>query len=254
MERPLPQQIYRHFKGNLYQVLTIAIHSETGEELVIYQALYGDYKVYARPLSMFTSPVDRLKYPDARQKMRFELVNPESLSDHVKEDTEALKRPEKHNTVILGSHDTLSGSKATGSPDISRSDNTESMDTVKSSFVVRPEKKQELNINIQREPEREPEKKASATDTDSYFMNKTIEDEADELNLDPNVVAFLDSDSAKARLQILEKIRPIVTDDMIDIMAMAIDVEVEPGDVYDRLADLRNCLDTIARFETERLR
>lgn len=250
MERPLPQQIYRHFKGNLYQVLTIAIHSETREELVIYQALYGDYKVYARPLSMFTSPVDRLKYPDARQKMRFELVDPERLSDHVKEDTEALKRPEKHNTVILGSHDTLSGSKATGSPDISRSDDTESMDTVKSSFVVRPEKKQELNINIQREPE----EKASASGTDSYFMNKTIEDEADELNLDPNVVAFLDSDSAKARLQILEKIRPIVTDDMIDIMAMAIDVEVEPGDVYDRLADLRNCLDTIARFETERLR
>ena len=136
------------------------------------------------------------------------------------------------------------------SPDISRSDDTGSMGTVKSSFVVRPEKKPELNINIQREPE----EKASASGTDSYYMNKTIEDEADELNLDPNVVAFLDSDSAKARLQILEKIRPIVTDDMIDIMAMAIDVEVEPGDVYDRLADLRNCLDTIARFETERLR
>ncbi len=250
MERPLPQQIYRHFKGNLYQVLTIAIHSETGEELVIYQALYGDYKVYARPLSMFTSPVDRLKYPDARQKMRFELVNPLSLSDQGKEDEESLKRPEKHDTVILGSHDTLSGSKATGLPDISRRDDTGSMDTVKSSFVVRPEKKQELNINIQKEPE----EKTSASGTDSYFMNKTIEDEADELNLDPNVVAFLDSDSAKARLQILEKIRPIVTDDMIDIMAMAIDVEVEPGDVYDRLADLRNCLDTIARFETERLR
>ncbi|WP_022754571.1 DUF1653 domain-containing protein [Butyrivibrio fibrisolvens] len=248
MERPLPQQIYRHFKGNLYQVLTIAIHSETGEELVIYQALYGDYKVYARPLSMFTSPVDRLKYPDARQKMRFELVDPLSLSDQGKEDAENLTRPETNNTKTFGLYDTKSGSKAAGSSYISGRDNAESIDTVKSSVVVRPEKKPELNIK------REPEEKASASGTDSYFMNKTIEDEADELNLDPNVVAFLDSDSAKARLQILEKIRPIVTDDMIDIMAMAIDVEVEPGDVYDRLADLRNCLDTIARFETERLR
>lgn len=195
MEKPIPQQIYRHFKGNLYQVLTIAVHSETKEELVIYQALYGDYKVYARPLSMFLSPVDRVKYPEAKQAMRFELVNPSS-------------------------------------PSCSKNEN------------------ENVNVGVLK-----PQKSAfeSATDKTDY-MNKTIEDEAKELNLDPNVVAFLDSDSAKDRIQILERIRPIVTDDMIDIMAMAIDVEVEPGDVYDRLSDLRNCLDTIARFETERLR
>ena len=67
-------KIYRHFKNKDYKVLHIAEHTETNELMVIYQALYGEYKIYARPYDMFASKVDRVKYPNVEQKYRFEEI------------------------------------------------------------------------------------------------------------------------------------------------------------------------------------
>lgn len=74
--------LVKHFKRDeakdagttnyLYVILAIAEHTETKEKLVVYRALYGDRKVYARPYDMFYSEVDREKYPDVKQTYRFE--------------------------------------------------------------------------------------------------------------------------------------------------------------------------------------
>ena len=73
--------IYKHFKGDYYLLEDIATHSENDEKYVIYRMLYGDNKLYIRPYDMFFSLVDKEKYPEVKQKYRFELQNIESVNN-----------------------------------------------------------------------------------------------------------------------------------------------------------------------------
>lgn len=163
---PKPQEIYKHFKGNLYQITAVAEHTETGEQLVVYQALYGDFRTYARPLAMFTGRVDREKYPDVQQEFRFELQGPEAARQ----------------------------------------------------------------------------------------KSETEQNQAEELNLDPLVLEFLDADEYSQRLNILSGLHHRITNDMITTMAIACDLEIDDGDVEERYEALKTCLMTLERYECNRLR
>ncbi len=181
---PKPYEIYKHFKGNLYQILTIAKDSEDGSLKVVYQALYGSYEVYVRDLSMFMSPVDRAKYPDVIQEYRFELVDVKKMN---------MDRKEPDEGVIA----------------------------------------------------------VSSAETES--VTPTIEADAADV-LDPMLLQFLDSDTYEEKLNILNALHPRVTQDMLNTIAAALDIEVADGEVEERYEQIKSCLLTFEKYECNRLR
>lgn len=218
---PKAHEIYKHFKGNLYQIVAIAEHSETGEQLVIYQALYGDFKIYARPLGMFTGLVDYEKYPDVTQRFRFELQGPESSRQ-----IEESDRPESEQP----------GAGQTQNPEV-KQPKAASI----SAAGTFPETWDKAKSTEQ--PEATPQ-------TGGITEPQTEE----ALNLDPLVLEFLDADSYEQRLNILAGLHHRITDDMITTMAIACDVEVEEGDTETRYESLKTCLLTLEKYECNRLR
>lgn len=104
-QTPVAGQIYKHFKGNLYKVLAVAVHTESEEKLVVYQSVDNPDRVFARPLEMFMSDIDRFRYPLIRAKYRFTLVSePEEETD------EPLKTKAAESETSQPSEDTLAAS------------------------------------------------------------------------------------------------------------------------------------------------
>lgn len=180
MRIPKSGEFYRHFKNKLYQIVAVAEHSESGEKLVIYQALYGDFKVYARPLEMFVSEVDHEKYPEVKQKYRFMKVELE--------------------------------------------------DTVKDAVA---------------EPAAKKEEKASKAE---------CEGDAEEGFIEPGFLEFLDEESWDQRYNILVSLRDKMTDSLVDSLAVVMDVVIPEGPLNKRYEQLKICLRTRQKYESQHLR
>ena len=160
--RELPQagKIYRHFKGTYYRIICIARDSETLEEMVVYENRDDSGKKFVRPLSMFMSEVDHEKYPECRQKYRFEEEG--------------------------GSSEVLS---------------EEDRDTVSE-----------------------------------------------------DLMAFLDAEGNEAKLDVLQRIRLRLNDDIINAIALSLDTEVREGSIAERYEEINEYLLTMIRYEGARLR
>ncbi|MDD6449943.1 MAG: DUF1653 domain-containing protein [Lachnospiraceae bacterium] len=213
---PKAGEFYLHFKKKLYQVLTIATHSETREQLVIYQALYGNYGVYARPYDMFISEVDHVKYPEVKEKYRFTFLTPKDLAELT---GDALQE------------------RSEGRSEEKPEENTE---------VNTEEKAEETS-------EEKPEEKAKVR---SEETEEGSDPSDESFGVDPLLLEFLDEENFGKKYKILEEMEEegSINDTLIDNMAASIDVVIPDGPVDDRFSHLKYAVSKRMQFETERFR
>lgn len=193
MRIPKTGEFYRHFKNKLYQIIAVAEHSEDGQKLVIYQALYGNFKIYARPLEMFVSEVDHEKYPEVTQKYRFERVE-------------------------------LSGNESTEGTLSVLNEESESVLTGQNAI----------------------EEMAPSCGAEEGY------DEG--LRPEPGLLEFLDESDWDMRYNILVSLRDKMTDKLVDDLAVALDVVIPDGPLDTRYEQLKICLRTRQKYESQHLR
>ncbi|HOO28738.1 MAG TPA: DUF1653 domain-containing protein [Lachnospiraceae bacterium] len=176
-EEPKEFQVYRHFRGTYYQVLSVATHTETGERLVVYRSLYEPAEIYARPLEMFMSEISYKLYPDAlNRRYRFELVTGDAKEPELRE---------------------------------------------KMSF-----------------------RQITRTEYEDY----------DESVIDPDLEKFLDEKSYEKKLDLLMYLRKKADDEMLNTIAMSLDLELTRTTTEEKYEEVFECLKTLGKYECNRLR
>ena len=189
---PRPGEFYRHFKNKQYQIVAVAEHSETGEQLVVYQALYGSFKTYVRPYEMFISEVDHVKYPEVEQKYRFEY----------------LEHPEEKTLKEMNEAEPLSADAA------------------------------QEGVTEAPEPEC-----ADAPEAEGQEIPEAA---------DPNLIRFMDADSFSDKFEVFTQLRSVMTDKLIDELAVVCDLVIPEGNLNDRYEQMKRCLQTRMKYERER--
>lgn len=218
---PRPGEFYRHFKDKLYQIVALAEHSETGETLVVYQALYGDFRTYARPLDMFTSEVDRQKYPDVTQKYRFEQVE-----------------------FVRG------GNTFTPQQTAPAEDSCLSPGVPSRSFAPLQEEPEEEDSDF----EHVSLKDDMIKPVDTSQSVDIREDEEESVPLNPSLLSFIEADTYEAKLEALHHMKGKVSQDDLGIIYVALDMKKVEGSVDAQLEAVEQILSMQRHYDGGRLR
>jgi len=240
---PMPGEKYLHFKNRMYQVIAVAYHSETMEPYVVYQALYGDFKTYIRPYDMFVSEVDHEKYPEVKQRYRFQYMQEAGLSrstvtgvaDGVgTAKTNERKLPDsEESTEIDGKAVSVDAEKQSDAGEQAENEETEKQQQ-------RPQRVLKI-LRAEEIRKAAPDTAVSAADEPEEKMNPWLE-------------KFLDAKDYEEKYKIVCDMQRDITDRLVDDIAVVMDLAIPEGDLIERYGQLKYCMRTRQKYEMGRLR
>lgn len=211
----MPGDFYRHFKGKIYQIRELAKHSETGEDMVVYQGMYPPFQVWVRPLSMFLDSVDHEKYPECRQQYRFEEV---VFQNTLQQDVIQERGVDSRINATSGQ---------------------------KTDQEIVPKTEQSVSISDQEL------RKILMNDQGEKLLTGRMSDEEIARR---GFLALLDADTYREKRQILVGLREYLNELYLNNLAAALDIVLEEGSSQEHYDTLLHCLETYEKYEGGRLR
>ena len=240
-KNPKAGEVYRHFKGNLYEVLGIAAHTETSEKLVVYRDCNNAERVFARPLDMFMSKVDHIKYPFVRAKYRFTLEAEAVEVEYVVEE-------------VIAEENEGSEEEAAAEVLADEVEETEVVEEapVEEEVVSAPVEQAE---EVAEETSEEVVEEITEPVTDEKAENVSEEKSEDEVPaLDPIVEKILDAKEYTEKIEYFELLRNRCDDSMLATLAMAMDIQLEEDTLEGKYAQILKTFKMHEKYETSRLR
>ncbi len=221
-QEPRIGDLYRHFKGNLYQVTAIGKDATTLQKVVVYQALYGDYETYVRSYDEFVSEVDYEKYPEVTAKYRFTPVG---------------RGGEGIRTVVS---DTESEGEVQSTPSVEENEVPEPKPVMEHTVRVNHNETDDV---VEKTPKK-LHRRSAVSGVDPHT------------GISRRMLAFLDTDDMDEKYELLTDmmVEGELTDQIVDNLAASLDVVIDEGKLDDRYDQLRICIRTKAKYELQRNR
>lgn len=236
-EIPRAGEFYRHFKGNLYQIVAVAKDADTLDSRVVYQALYDTFQIYDRPMMDFMSKVDKEKYPDVKQEYRFELVELE------KQEGERSIIPVK--TTITQIYDEAE-IPVISMEDYPSIENQRKEIEAQGHMHLEDHVKGALENNMGKA---DPNDIQYVDEEGNGFHTRPLTEEEVVAGVDPRLIAFLDADSYTEKLEIFNHMHENITEKILNDITAVLDISPIDGTIEEQYMSVKKDLETMARFE-----